>query len=53
MEEEPYKPEVIVTDTTEYRSKPVVNMDNDRIRIRMNMCKSDWYVLKRMIKIGE
>ena len=38
--------------TATYRSKPVVNMDDDMIRVVLDMTKHDWFRLKQMIRVN-
>ena len=45
-----YKPKVSCGKVKEYRSKPTVNTDPDRIYVAMFMTKNDWGVLQGLIE---
>lgn len=32
-----------------FRSKPLINMDDDMVRVTLDMSKNDWHMLKRQI----
>ena len=42
---------VKVSATATYRSKPVVNMTDDMIRVVLDMTRHDWHRLKKMIQV--